>query len=81
MVRYRGYAEGSRNVEIDIGFGRSFPVDAHYDGGWSGELLIGFRPYERVGFKVGGGIETLNPRTSLGIGGFWRVSFLASIRP
>lgn len=81
MVRFRGFTVGTKSVEVDIGFGRSFPMDDHYRGGWSGEFLIGIRPYDRVGFKVGGGVETLGPRTSRGVGGFWRVSFLASIRP
>ena len=80
-VRYRGFTGSGRNLEVDIGFGRSLPLGAHYRSGWSGELLIGVRPYDRVGFKFGGGIETLNPRTTYGTGGFWRVSFLASVRP
>ena len=49
LVRIRRFVGSDR--EIDIGFGRGFFHEIPPS--WKGEVLVGFRTYDRVSFKVG----------------------------
>lgn len=53
LLRTRAFVGESRAIEVDLGVGRGFPIDDFYDHSWKAEVLVGFRPYSRVGFKVG----------------------------
>ena len=55
MIRHRGFVREERDVEIDFGVGRGIFFDDRYHHSWTVDMLVGVRPYDRVGFKFGGG--------------------------
>ena len=71
LVRTRWVAGNDR--EVDIGFGRGFFYEI--EPSWKGEVMVGFRPYDRVGFKVGGEYGRYSGDSTI------LVSFLVVVRP
>ena len=61
-IRIRGFVGDSGSREVDFGVGRGYFLDDYYHHSYKVETLVGFRPYERVGFKVGGEVHVFRQR-------------------
>lgn len=85
-IRIRGFIGDRGNREVDFGVGRGFFHDSYYHHSYKVETLVGFRPYERVGFKVGGELHVFHqndkhPDGSRGLDAGLLFTFLVVVRP
>lgn len=85
-IRIRGFIGDRGNREVDFGVGRGFFRDSYYHHSYKVETLVGFRPYERIGFKVGGELHVFHqnnrhPDGSRGLDAGLLFTFLVVVRP
>lgn len=84
FVRARGFVGDKKDKEIDFAFGRGHFFD-YYHHSWNVELLVGFRLYDKVGFKVGPSIvyyykDSRRPDGTRNLDGALIINFLMVIR-